>query len=399
MFETASIHRSPLVEGPAKPIHVLGHDIGAGSRLELHFWRKMCKRCYCRMDEHDITLPNLKNNNFVGRLFDDDISSCTSFEGMRSVTEDMNSMCGALKDSRISDQRRYSSHSSCTLESQSTHGPTLPPQTANGESGQFGQAAPAVPQQATVRETHKSEYSWAPTNNPELANKYFSSLPPEERPLVGSEGDRTRRQRLAYQLPYHDCDTAAAISIKSDADRNLHSKFVDKVKQESVGIGHVIEVNKNTQTEPERIIHAPGPCQWPTCENHLKTGDVGVTTDHGSSQNVWHPNCFRCATCEQLLVDLLYFFQDNKYYCGRHYAEKIYPRCFGCDELIFAKEYTFAEDKSWHYEHFSCFGCDTHLGGYRYLVKNDHPYCNTCYMNKFAKAPSAQKPQNVNAQA
>uniref|UniRef100_A0A915DLF4 LIM zinc-binding domain-containing protein n=1 Tax=Ditylenchus dipsaci TaxID=166011 RepID=A0A915DLF4_9BILA len=58
---------------------------------------------------------------------------------------------------------------------------------------------------------------------------------------------------------------------------------------------------------------------------------------------------------------------DGQYYCGRHYGEKVYPRCSGCDELIFAKEYTFAEEKSWHVDHFCCFGCDLHLGGHRYM--------------------------------
>lgn len=54
-------------------------------------------------------------------------------------------------------------------------------------------------------------------------------------------------------------------------------------------------------------------------------------------------------------------------------------------KLIFSKEYTFAEEKSWHIDHFCCFGCDKHLGGHRYITKEDQSYCIDCYMEKFAR--------------
>lgn len=47
----------------------------------------------------------------------------------------------------------------------------------------------------------------------------------------------------------------------------------------------------------------------------------------------WHPACFICATCEELLVDLTYCQHGRKLYCERHYAELIRPRCPACDEV------------------------------------------------------------------
>ena len=47
----------------------------------------------------------------------------------------------------------------------------------------------------------------------------------------------------------------------------------------------------------------------------------------------WHPQCFSCATCGELLVDLIYFYQDGRIYCGRHHAETRRPRCQACDEV------------------------------------------------------------------
>ena len=44
---------------------------------------------------------------------------------------------------------------------------------------------------------------------------------------------------------------------------------------------------------------------------------------------------------QELLADLLYYYEAGKVYCARDYAAKAnIPRCGACDELIFAAEYT-----------------------------------------------------------
>lgn len=48
---------------------------------------------------------------------------------------------------------------------------------------------------------------------------------------------------------------------------------------------------------------------------------------------LWHPKCFTCSTCDELLVDLTYCIHDDKIYCERHYAELLKPRCNACDEV------------------------------------------------------------------
>lgn len=47
----------------------------------------------------------------------------------------------------------------------------------------------------------------------------------------------------------------------------------------------------------------------------------------------WHPACFACSTCNELLVDLIYFYHEGKIHCGRHHAELLKPRCSACDEV------------------------------------------------------------------
>lgn len=47
----------------------------------------------------------------------------------------------------------------------------------------------------------------------------------------------------------------------------------------------------------------------------------------------FHPSCFSCSECDELLVDLTYCVRDDILYCERHYAEQIKPRCAACDEV------------------------------------------------------------------
>lgn len=48
---------------------------------------------------------------------------------------------------------------------------------------------------------------------------------------------------------------------------------------------------------------------------------------------VWHPKCFQCLVCKELLVDLTYCAFEENIFCERHYAEVFKPRCNACDEV------------------------------------------------------------------
>lgn len=99
----------------------------------------------------------------------------------------------------------------------------------------------------------------------------------------------------------------------------------------------------------------------------------------------WHPACFACCVCKELLVDLIYFHRENRLYCGRHHAETLKPRCSACDEIILADECTEAEGRAWHIKHFACFECDKQLGGQRYIMRDGKPYCLHCFDAMFAE--------------
>lgn len=118
------------------------------------------------------------------------------------------------------------------------------------------------------------------------------------------------------------------------------------------------------------------------CRELLLDGSIAVTAERSNS--LWHAQCFKCAKCQQLLVDLLYFYHKDtdKVYCGRDYAllEGL-PRCAACDELIFVREYCLAEESTFHVKHFCCFECDSPLAGKSYVMENNQPTCVDCFEN------------------
>lgn len=43
-------------------------------------------------------------------------------------------------------------------------------------------------------------------------------------------------------------------------------------------------------------------------------------------------------------------------------------------------------NKDWHGQHFCCWQCDESLTGQRYVLRDEHPYCVSCYESVFANA-------------
>lgn len=121
----------------------------------------------------------------------------------------------------------------------------------------------------------------------------------------------------------------------------------------------------------------------------MRLGEPAVYAERAGYDKLWHPACFVCCTCNELLVDMIYFWKKGKLYCGRHYGDSEKPRCGGCDELIFSNEYTQAEGQNWHLKHFCCFDCDCILAGETYVMENDKPVCKPCYMKNYAVKCSA----------
>ncbi|NXJ38220.1 PRIC1 protein, partial [Ciconia maguari] len=181
-----------------------------------------------------------------------------------------------------------------------------------------------------------------------------------------------RTRALLQQLPPQDCDERYCPDLAEEERRQLRA-FSARRRREALGQGLACPV--------------PGPCHGCPCKKcgrRLNKGDPGISASRLGDQ-FWHPSCFSCHFCHQPLVDLIYFQQDGRIYCGRHHAELFRPRCASCDQLIFMEECVEAEGRRWHLEHFCCLECDVPLRGQRYVMKSGRPCCCGCFDSLFAE--------------
>lgn len=218
------------------------------------------------------------------------------------------------------------------------------------------------------------EYAWVPPGlRPEQVQMYFSCLPEEKVPYVSSPGEKHRIRQLLYQLPPHDNEVRYCHSLTEEEKREIHM-FSAQRKREALGRG-------TPKILPRALHHTR--CE--NCAGGINGGEMAIFASRAGPGPCWHPGCFVCATCQELLVDLIYFHQNGKILCGRHHAELLKPRCSSCDEIIFADECTEAEGRHWHMKHFACFECETMLGGQRYIMKDGRPYCTGCFESLYAE--------------
>uniref|UniRef100_A0A667Y6R8 Prickle homolog 2a n=1 Tax=Myripristis murdjan TaxID=586833 RepID=A0A667Y6R8_9TELE len=218
------------------------------------------------------------------------------------------------------------------------------------------------------------EYAWVPPGlSPEQVHQYYNSLPEEKVPYINSPGEKYRIKQLLHQLPPHDNEVRYCNGLDDEEKREL-KLFSNQRKKENLGRGNV---------RPFPLTINGAICEQ--CGGQINGGDIVVFAARAGHGQCWHPHCFVCSMCEELLVDLIYFYQDGKIYCGRHHAERLKPRCCACDEIIFADECTEAEGRHWHMRHFCCFECEAPLGGQRYIMKDGRPHCCNCFESLYAE--------------
>ncbi|XP_015039098.2 protein prickle isoform X3 [Drosophila pseudoobscura] len=215
------------------------------------------------------------------------------------------------------------------------------------------------------------EYTWVPPGlRPDQVRLYFSQIPDDKVPYVNSPGEQYRVRQLLHQLPPHDNEVRYCHSL-TDEERKELRLFSTQRKRDALGRGNV------------RQLMSARPCDG--CDELISTGDIAVFATRLGPNASWHPACFTCCICRELLVDLIYFHRDGRMYCGRHHAETLKPRCSACDEIILADECTEAEGRAWHMNHFACHECDKQLGGQRYIMREGKPYCLHCFDAMFAE--------------
>uniref|UniRef100_A0A8C6HFV4 Testin n=1 Tax=Mus spicilegus TaxID=10103 RepID=A0A8C6HFV4_MUSSI len=345
----------------------LGHKQGLGapclkckekcSGFELHYWKKICCNCKCGQEEHDIILRNEEERK-VGRLLED--------------TKYINLIAKLKLGAAFSDKHNVIIMSNPT-------------------------DAKKNPSIDTVT------YEWAPpVQSQELVRKYMEMLPKEKQPVSGSEGAKYLKKQLVKQLPEHDQDPSKCHALSPKEVKEME-QFVKQYKSEALGVGDV-KLLSERNAQGDKVHNPDGERNTPEavgsndksmefkktqyscycCKQSMKEGDAAIFAERAGYDKLWHPACFICSTCGEILVHMIYFWKNEKLYCGRHYCDSEKPRCADCDELIFRDEYTQAENQNWHLNHFCCFECNNILAGKIYVMVSDKPVCKPCYMKNHA---------------
>lgn len=347
----------------------LGHETGSGAQclkckdkcegFELHFWRKICRNCKCGLEDHDVQTAT-EDDKKIGKLLED-----TKYT----------SLIAKLKTDGVHHYKR----NVVTM--------------TNAVAAKKDVAIKAV------------TYEWTPpVPNQALAVRYIELLPKEKQPVAGTVGAVYRKKQMAKQLPEHDQDPTKCHELSPNEVKQMQ-QFVKKYKEEALGVGDIKVPEEMKAQNKEKgaseagdrgttaVVGALGNKTASStgaayscyrCQLCMKEGDPAVYAERAGFEKLWHPACFVCCTCNELLVDMIYFWKKGKLYCGRHYCDSEKPRCGGCDELIFSNEYTQAEDQNWHLKHFCCFDCDCVLAGEIYVMVNNKPVCKACYMKNHA---------------
>lgn len=246
---------------------------------------------------------------------------------------------------------------------------------------------------------------YANSNNDQFKNNLHAlvAVMEKENPISGVPSSVSQDSGFESQLstpnngrqPIHFAeqnsnDTAFCFSSLLDVLNDLSPAQANHVQ--SVQPSSNKSINPNM--EESHPLHAVTTCK--SCDGDIYAGMVAVKAARADKTHAWHPKCFKCHTCGDLLADLVYFFHGGNIYCGRDLAHILkIPRCKACDELIFTKEYTAAEGATFHIKHFCCYQCDIPLAGQQYIPddQTNMPMCLNCYETfHAAKCQNCQQP-------
>ena len=367
--------------------------------LHLHIWRKVCLHCSCPWELHDVpkVKPRVKEksrtsidkkkkhltfsetpliipplspindgNDIIIKITDESENAITNEEDV-DVDVGLKEKYSVNKEKELLDDKMLSEIQVLGKIELPEMSKPIDPEPNSESSSNSLQIENESIYDSDLSSSHQllsQMYLWYPADltNPNL-EKFMSSIPPEYRPIVDTEGAQNCRRSLLYQLPPQDSDYDICHPF-SEKELFLMSKFVEQRDTKYRGQGIVKQISK-------------GNCI--SCTEQFGKDELCILASLLGSNYKYHIGCFRCSKCLEFLQELHYYKKNKNIYCGRHHAELFGPRCAGCDEIIFADKVTHAEDRSWHAEHFCCLYCDAPLGGNDYVKSKDVIMCRSCF--------------------
>ncbi|KAM4721847.1 LIM and cysteine-rich domains protein 1 [Rhinophrynus dorsalis] len=325
---------------------------GTCAGFQPHSWRKKCGCCKCPQEEH--VLPSdLEEDSWIGLLLSD-----SRYSGLTARVK-------GRDGARVYKRNRMIITNPIT----SRKDPTF----------------------------HTVTYEWAPPGlNQKLAMHYMELIPKNMQPVAGTEGAIYRRLQFVRQLPPHDQNPDLCQGL-SEKERSGMEEFVKQYKEKALGVAEVelpISAKQLTEkdggqpketngTEDEAARKTDYFCEL--CQQPMPNDAPAVYAERAGYEKQWHPACFVCCQCTEPLVNLIYFWKNNRLWCGRHYCDSERPRCMGCDEIIFSEDYQRVEGSAWHTDHFCCDVCEKTLIGNPYVLDKAQLLCVSCSKDKSSR--------------
>lgn len=196
----------------------LGHESGAGAPcnecqdkcpgLDLHFWRKVCRNCMCRKDQH--MCP------------DDEATGWAQFE-----------ILGQIR-----------AKPACKLEYIFIY--------------IYIYILCVIPYLTVIKikalASQPVQVEWVPPNAaPDVVSDYMETLGTAQIPVAGSEAANKRKQQLEFQVPPHDLDAALCDNLTGTEAQQLQ-QYVQKLRDQCVGQGIVVRVGRLNHGQVEHVV-------------------------------------------------------------------------------------------------------------------------------------------------
>ncbi|ORX77476.1 hypothetical protein BCR32DRAFT_270638 [Anaeromyces robustus] len=96
------------------------------------------------------------------------------------------------------------------------------------------------------------------------------------------------------------------------------------------------------------------------------------------NEKFFHPDCFRCQRCDEILTNNNCYRKEEKYYCKKCYLFEEGYCCNECEEIIEGQAINI-NGKLYHQNCFVCNACGDKLNK-QYLVIDGRPYCKRDYL-------------------
>ncbi|CAF0713992.1 unnamed protein product [Brachionus calyciflorus] len=155
---------------------------------------------------------------------------------------------------------------------------------------------------------------------------FFKEFPIEKIPIHATQGINERKKNLFRQIPKQDISPNFCDHLKNKKTFQSYLKFTSKRDFSALDIGICMK-NSNQDIS----------CK--NCDQNIEKDSIYVHASDRSTylsknyKNLYHPDCFKCSTCNEFLADLVYCMDKGKLYCMRHYGELFKSRCAICDEV------------------------------------------------------------------